>query len=267
MAVADVAIVGTRVFGTVVRRQIYPDAALIEVRYAPHSSLPVHAHESSLFLLTLEGRFEETVARRSRICHPGRLFYRPAGEEHAQRFHDGGSACLAIDLPPVPSADVRETDGLELAGAPALLAMRLYDEFRRPTGDTPLVVEETVARLTGARVAMSHGAPDAQPDWLERLVELIESRLAAAIRLRDLAVEADRHPVHVSRCFRHRFGCDIAEFVRRRRVHEACRRIRATDEPLSAIAATTGFSDQSHMGRAFRQVMGRSPGAYRRRSR
>src|SRR4029434_4928719 len=132
MAATGVPILRTRVFGTVARRQIYDDAALIEVRYAPNSLLPIHAHASPLFLLTLEGEFEEIVAKRTRICRPGRLFYRPAGEEHEQRFNDGAATCLAIELPSAPGPDIRETGGRELAGVPALLAMRLYDECRRP---------------------------------------------------------------------------------------------------------------------------------------
>jgi AraC-like DNA-binding protein len=258
MKAADVPIVRTRTFGTIARRQEFQDATLIDLRYQPDSALPLHAHAIPLFLLTLAGTFEETVTRRVRTCRAPQLIYRPAGEPHSQRFGRIGATCLAIELPGDRLSEIE----CAFDGLPTLAAMRMYDEFQCPTAETPLIVEETVATLT----AGSHRRvvrEEHSPRWLQRVVDMIESRLSTDVRLRDLAVEANRHPVHVSRCFRRRYGCDVGEFVRRRRVHEACRRIRDTRDSLSAIAVSTGFSDQSHMGRAFRDVMGRSPGAYR----
>ena len=40
-----------------------------------------------------------------------------------------------------------------------------------------------------------------------------------------------------------------------------------TDRPLAEIAAATGFTDQSHFTRRFRQTTGLTPDAYRRRFR
>jgi transcriptional regulator GlxA family with amidase domain len=44
-------------------------------------------------------------------------------------------------------------------------------------------------------------------------------------------------------------------------------RLRASDEPLAAIAVGCGFVDQSHFTRAFARTFATSPGAYRRRYR
>jgi AraC-like DNA-binding protein/quercetin dioxygenase-like cupin family protein len=265
MAMADVPIIRSRVFGTTSRPRVFPEATLVEIQYEPAAFLPMHAHESRIFLLTVAGSFEETFARRARICHSPQLIYRPAGERHSQRFLQAGATCFAIELSLEPAESLEGADGrLELAGRPTLFAMRLYDEFVRPSSEAALVVEETVAMLTTAGAIVTRH-PERAPRWLGRAVDMIEARLTRTIRLRDLATEVDRHPVHVSRCFRSQFGCDVAEFVRRRRVHEACWRIRQRRDSLSAIAVATGFSDQSHMGRAFNDVMGCSPGAYARR--
>jgi AraC-like DNA-binding protein len=35
-------------------------------------------------------------------------------------------------------------------------------------------------------------------------------------------------------------------------------------EPIAAVAAHTGFADQSHLGRLLRRAFGTTPGAYRR---
>jgi transcriptional regulator GlxA family with amidase domain len=36
-----------------------------------------------------------------------------------------------------------------------------------------------------------------------------------------------------------------------------------TKEPLAEIALATGFSDQSHLARHFRQILGTTPSQYR----
>lgn len=264
MPMPEVPVVGTRVFGTTSRTCVFPEATLIEIRYEPGAFLPMHAHEPRIFLFTVAGSFQETFAGRSRICHSRQLVYRPAGERHSQQFLDVGATCFAIEVSVETGPALARADGrLELSGRPTLLAMRLYDEFVRPSSETALVVEETVTMLSTAGAIVTQR--ERTPRWLGKAVEMIEARLATTIGLRDLAMEVGRHPVHVSRCFRREFGCDVAEFVRRRRVHEACRRIRQRGGSLGAIAAATGFSDQSHMGRAFNDVMGCSPGAYARR--
>jgi AraC family transcriptional regulator len=260
-----VPVVRSRVFGAIDRRQSFGCATTFEIRYAPRAVLPMHAHASPLFLLTLEGSFDETVGRNERTCVARRLLYRPSGQRHAQRFHDRGARCLAIELAADQASALQYAErDREFRGEPALLAMRLYDEVSHPTIDTELVVEETVARLAAITAGVDDRKHERCPTWLDRIIDLIDARLATSVRLKDLAAEVNRHPVHVSRAFRRQFGCDVADFLRRRRLHEACRLIREGKEPLSAIATSTGFSDQSHMGRAFRDILGRSPGACRR---
>ena len=51
----------------------------------------------------------------------------------------------------------------------------------------------------------------------------------------------------------------MGETVRRRRVERATVQLRASTAPLADIAAECGFCDQSHMNRAFRAVLGRTP--------
>jgi AraC-like DNA-binding protein len=55
----------------------------------------------------------------------------------------------------------------------------------------------------------------------------------------------------------------IGEYVRRLRVEAAALRLAASNESISAIAHGTGFSDQSHLTRVFKQRMGVTPGRYR----
>jgi transcriptional regulator GlxA family with amidase domain len=57
------------------------------------------------------------------------------------------------------------------------------------------------------------------------------------------------------------------DYLRTVRVQAAQRMLAGTTTSIAAIAADTGFTDQSHFTRRFRQSTGLTPAAYRRRFR
>jgi AraC family transcriptional regulator len=251
-----------QLFGAAAGTLRVADATLMETRYAPGSTLPAHAHELPMFVFVAAGSFDESFETRQRTCGAGQLLYRPPGERHAQRFLGQGSACLTIEIPELDARALHDADGrLQLAGIPSLLAMRVYDEFRRSTTDA-LEVEELLANLSATAAHRRPVTERCAPAWLRSTQDAIEARFRHPLRLSDLARDAGVHRVHLSRTFRRFLGCGVAEFVRRRRVHAACASIRLGARRLSSIAAETGFADESHMGRAFREVMHCSPREY-----
>jgi AraC family transcriptional regulator len=64
--------------------------------------------------------------------------------------------------------------------------------------------------------------------------------------------------------FRAACGQPPHRYVRKRRLDLAERLIAGSQSSLAAIAATAGFSDQSHLNRVMRAERGRTPGQYRR---
>lgn len=65
--------------------------------------------------------------------------------------------------------------------------------------------------------------------------------------------------------FRRHFGLGLKQYDRIGRFERAVARVRnPTGESLAAIAATTGYSDQAHMTRDFRDLSGRTPATLRR---
>jgi AraC family transcriptional regulator len=83
----------------------------------------------------------------------------------------------------------------------------------------------------------------------------------------DLADEAGVHPVHAARVFRRHHGETITEYVRGLRIEHARRALLEGGRSLSSIAIATGFADQAHFSRRFKQVVGMPPGRYRRLAR
>lgn len=100
--------------------------------------------------------------------------------------------------------------------------------------------------------------------WPDRVRRLLDQGFRRTIRVGDLARLVMRHPDHVARTFRSRFGCSIAEYVRARRIAWSCDHLARTVEPLVEVALDAGFCDQSHLTRAFGQVLSSTPARYRR---
>jgi AraC-like DNA-binding protein len=47
------------------------------------------------------------------------------------------------------------------------------------------------------------------------------------------------------------------------RIHEACRRLKDSDTPITLISFYTGFCDSAHFAREFRACTGMTPSRYR----
>jgi AraC family transcriptional regulator len=141
---------------------------------------------------------------------------------------------------------------------------RLHQELRCWDEVAPLAAEGLMMQLLAAVARAGAAAKEAgTPRWLRRVLDLLEARFAEPPGLGELADVAGVHPSHLLRAFRARQGCSPGEFVRRRRVAFACRRLSDTRDPLAVIALAAGFSDQSHFCRTFRREMGITPAAYR----
>jgi AraC-like DNA-binding protein len=102
------------------------------------------------------------------------------------------------------------------------------------------------------------------PSTLRRIREYVDAHLDQNIALESLAATADLSLYHFARTFKQSEGTTPHAFVLERRLAKARDLLTATDLPLSEIAFAVGFADQSHLARRFRQIVGMSPGQFRR---
>jgi transcriptional regulator GlxA family with amidase domain len=92
----------------------------------------------------------------------------------------------------------------------------------------------------------------------------IEANLESKLGVDHLADGVALSKGHFSRAFRQRLGIPPMVYVATRRVERAKMMMTSTKEQLTVIALACGFSDQSHLNRAFRRLVGVSPGRWRR---
>ena len=151
-------------------------------------------------------------------------------------------------------------------------ALRLWDEDR-VRAKSQIKVAAAMLRGYGNETAadarssdMLIGAHGLAPWQARKVREFIESSLDSKIRLKDCAARAKLSASHFSHAFKATFGTTVNQYIRRRRIEHAQRMMLRSKEPLSQIALACGFADQAHYCRAFRDVVGLSPNAWRRRN-
>jgi AraC family transcriptional regulator len=113
------------------------------------------------------------------------------------------------------------------------------------------------------------GVRKAQPGGLatwqaRRTLAYIEENLGSKMDIDDLANLVALSRSHFSRAFKHSVGLSPMEYVVVRRVERAKAIISETREPLAEVALACGFADQPHLNRRFRDIVGISPGRWRR---
>ena len=147
----------------------------------------------------------------------------------------------------------------------------LLQGLRRPSEANQLFVDHMMLALT-AHVAQAYGGlRNAEPvggglaPWqAKRACERLESDLGGRLTLQEIAAELGLSVSHFSRAFRTSVGLPPHQWLLRQRVSAAKQLMTIRDLPLSEIAISAGFANQSHFTRVFSNLVGVSPGAWRR---
>ena len=261
---------GGSFYGAVQHRHEQCGAIFTDLRHSSARKLPEHAHELSFFALLLGGDYRERYGREHKQFGPFTLAYRPAGVPHQDEIGPRGVRFFEIEIRPSWRRRIQECSGSldtahdECAGGGMLwLAVKLFRETHAPEEDGDLLIEGLLAELVGAVAHMPREATKDAPQWLGRVVDMLEAEYCERLTLEDLAQEAGVHPVHLSRVFRRCAGEGIGEYVHRLRIRAACEKMLSSRMSLAEISLATGFADQSHFTRSFRRITGMSPGALR----
>lgn len=256
--------------GLVVKAESVAGLLLTETFCPPNHRAPKHWHELFHFCLIRDGSYTEYCGRKVRECAAYSLISHPPGEAHSSLYHSRGASSLVIeigrswiDLARQHSVVLEEAVYFR-SGTPVWLAARLYDEFRRMDKASPLAIQGLTLELMAVASRQTAKPRERNPPrWLRRTIEILHSSFPDEPRLSSLAQAVGVHPVHLARTFRTHHNCTLGEYVRRLRVETACRKLALTDAPLSQIALSVGYCDQSHFSKNFKKSMVMTPAQYR----
>jgi AraC family transcriptional regulator len=195
---------------------------------------------------------------------------------HSLNFYLPRAALDAVSQPGQPRVDQLDYQfgtGLDdqvvrHIGAALMEALRLPDQVNQLFVDHMMLGFTTyVAQAYGGLRVAEPSRGGLAPWQVRRACERLESHLDGKISLQDIAADFGLSVSHFSRAFRISTGLPPHQWLLRQRVSTAKQLMTVRDLPLSEIAISAGFANQSHFTRVFSSVVGISPGAWRREAR
>ncbi len=226
--------------------------------------VPAHVHANAYLALHVLGDYRERGDDgEAVIAGPAAMFF-PAGSAHEMTIGPQGLATVIVEF---ESARLRSTLGpaADLGGCRHWIggdvgrrASRLARAWLSGAPD------ERRFAMTETFLKQALGAPPHRqaPAWLADVEGLVDAERGAS-GVADLAQRCGVSRPWLVRAYRTWRGEGLGEALRRRRVAAAAILLDGGDLPLAEVAAQAGFCDQSHMNRAFRRVVGRTPAAVR----
>ncbi|MDD2331234.1 MAG: AraC family transcriptional regulator [Candidatus Cloacimonetes bacterium] len=99
---------------------------------------------------------------------------------------------------------------------------------------------------------------------VQSALDYIEAHLKDNISLEDISDEANYSPWHFHRLFFRITGYSVGEYLRKRRLTEACKELVFTMRSIACIAKDYKFESQASFTRSFKNTFQSTPGAIRR---
>jgi AraC family transcriptional regulator len=183
-----------------------------------------------------------------------------------ERFREGSPLGEALHQKQTGSiVHANDLFALYLGGA-------IYEEMRKPEMDWrtdmlhPLVEALIVHFVTqyGIRAVSDHTGDYSDRDAIRRIVGRLRQTTHDFPDLSSLAHQAGLSRFHFIRVFKAETGMTPVRFVETCKIGQAKALIETSDLLLGDIADQLGFSDQSHLTRRFKKIVGLTPAAYAR---
>jgi AraC family transcriptional regulator len=215
-----------------------------------------HRHDwPYLMLPSLGGYRDRQDAGEVDVSGPAVVFH-PAGTCHENRIGERGLESLTIEFDP-RWLGRPDTSGWQfrtwIGGAVAPCARTLAAVWRSARAR-----ESDLAMATRAFLQFAFSQESgSRPGWLGEAQGLLDDPRVSSTA--EIARRLRLHPAWLASAYRNATGEGLQATLRRKRLERAVALLRTTDVAFANVASATGFCDQSHMIRAFKAVLGRTP--------
>jgi AraC-like DNA-binding protein len=200
-----------------------------------------HRHPYPYAAVVLAGAYREAGSGGRFRVRSGEVIFHDAFEAHLNCVERMGAVILNIPIRPHDAQRVH----FAVADIDAIAATA--------EKDPRAAAQELLVSLVELPVPAA--------DWPDLLA--CDLRRNAVSSLADWSARHSLTPHSLSRGFRAAFGVSPKRFGLECKAHAAWRRLAACRDPLSAIAADSGFADQAHMTRTISEITGRPPSRWR----
>lgn len=216
----------------------------------PASHSYFHEKESALLTKVRTGSVREAKALLNDLL--GYTLFSEGGRLEAVRLR-------ALELATLLSRVAM--DGGAQADSIYRLNSRFFDLMNREQ-DLDSICHLLQDAVEGFMDAMFAPADKGNPH-IRRALQFMAANYAQPLSLSAVAAELKLSPNYFSSLFRETTGVSFREHLNHIRVEESRLLLQSTDAPLTEIALAVGFPDQSCFCKAFRRIVGVTPGKYR----
>ncbi|MBS2024084.1 MAG: helix-turn-helix transcriptional regulator, partial [Deltaproteobacteria bacterium] len=146
----------------------------------------------------------------------------------------------------------------------------LRDLDRELTEQSPVYQEAARSLLRLLLILLSREAtqgmqlPHRLSPLVEEVFQIIDKRYVEPISLADVARAVGRSGSYVTNLVRAQTRLTVLEWITERRLDEARRRLRETDEDVAIVAERVGYTSVDHFIRQFRRAHAMTPGQWRK---
>lgn len=232
-----------------------------------------HRHDTYALGITMQGVQTFNYRGEYRASNPGNVIIL-----HPDEIHDGGAGTddgLQYRMLYLEPALLRcgldhDAHPLPFVSEPVIHDPVLWSILAPVLGELesdvdPLLRDQFVSDIA-RRLSQHAKAPLKNPRFnatnsMEQVRAFLEDNFDRPVQSSELEQVAGMDRFRLIRHFRTRFATTPYRYLMMRRLQKA-RALIAMGQPLAGIAAETGFSDQSHFNRHFRQAYGVSPGRW-----
>ncbi|RDV00852.1 AraC family transcriptional regulator [Trinickia dinghuensis] len=253
------------------------DAVMLKGEFVGHR-YPPHAHDTHCLAVITGGALAVEARGQRRICRRGDVIVIDAEVVHSGAAADSGKWKMRVEHVQ-PAALAAYCDELGIARrerfelqspfiADAELSQHLYgvnwcsevdnDRFKRSE-----VLACAIVGLYARHASHSSALPlvRREPAMIRAVKSRLREDLHARVTLSTLAAEFGVTPFVLLRAFLREAGLSPHAFQQQERVRNALPMLRA-GKPIAEVGARTGFADQSHFTRVFKQQTGVTPKVY-----
>lgn len=253
---------------------------LLHARYTAHQFAP-HSHATFAIGVVLSVALSFSYRSPSEVIPAGHIMIIHPGEVHTGRCV-GDRGCTyrmlyakpetlgavfperngaSVDFPFFPNQNIDD---------PRLVERMVQLHLSLERSDISLLEKETRLMDVLSTLVGRHTSPrpretprKSDTTFIRKVLECIEDRYSENVSLRDLAELVPLSPFHLLREFKKQVGLPPHACLTQIRIQKAKQLLRG-QAPIAYIALQTGFCDQAQFTKRFKQIVGTTPGRYRR---
>ena len=255
---------------TILNRREFPEFVLQEKLYLSNTRSPLHVHSEAILCIVLEGACEEQYERKTRQYSRYDSEFLPPHHEHSLKFYGPKTHCLSLQIQEswliqAQEYGLRLNESVQLNGGVIMdLFMKVNREFEANDSVSYFALQGLIAEMLVHGMRHNITANTKRPRWLNQAKDLLHAQFADQLKLCAVAEDLGIHPVHLAREFRKHFGKTMGQYVRELRITQSMVELAQSQRKIAEIAIASGFADQSHFSRIFKEHTGWTPAEYRR---